>query len=397
MTDAPRPPIRFVGRSRYQDFLATAALLEGERRAAAFNVTRLLQANTNWTELAQHADLRNAGALEVLGSIANQSLNTDPQYSLSVAALAVNIAESLEGISYHPITLAQVRSTVWKDYGKALRYVARIPEAIDALQRSDGYLDGFPTLTHDLAIVRFNLAVALQEANRFDESIQLLTECKFVFRQYNDTRLVVLVTYTEGVLLQRLRKFREARETYLLLLASTTDLTKETLASLHQSIGHCCVDLGDFEQAEANFLRGISLHQDIGQPLQALKGELGLGRLYLRRGDYHLVVSHLRRVRRAFLRKSLTEEAGLCGLEIVQSLLLLNRLAEAENLARKIVHEFVTAGLSARAITALAYLAEAISTRNATPDLAHDVHEYVISLRATPERDFALTRLKALE
>jgi len=70
----------------------------------------------------------------------------------------------------------------------------------------------------------------------------------------------------------------------------------------------------------------------------------------------------------------------------------LNRLAEAENLARTIVHEFVTAGLTARAITALAYLAESISTRKATPDLAHDVHEYVISLRATPERDFGVSR-----
>ena len=84
----------------------------------------------------------------------------------------------------------------------------------------------------------------------------------------------------------------------------------------------------------------------------------------------------------------MSEEAGLCGLSIVQALLLLNRIPEAENLARKIVHESVTAQLNRRAVTALAYLAEAISNRKATPSLADDVREYVISLRTLPERDF---------
>jgi tetratricopeptide (TPR) repeat protein len=117
--------------------------------------------------------------------------------------------------------------------------------------------------------VRLNLAVAYQEVGRFDESLLLLRECKEIFREYVDARLAILAAYTEGVCLQRLRKFREAREPYLLLLASTDDIESETLASLHQSIGHCCVELGDFEAAEANLTKGIRLHHDLGQPLQA--------------------------------------------------------------------------------------------------------------------------------
>jgi hypothetical protein len=90
------------------------------------------------------------------------------------------------------------------------------------------------------------------------------------------------------------------------------------------------------------------------------------------------------------------EEAGLCGLTIVQALLLLERVPEAQNLARKIVHEFVDAELNRRAVTALGYLAEAISNRNATASLASDVREYVISLRTTPEREFAHTATTGL-
>ena len=63
----------------------------------------------------------------------------------------------------------------------------------------------------------------------------------------------------EGVLLHRLRKFREAREAYLLLLASNRDsIDQESLACLHHAIGHCSVDLGDFDVADANLRRAES-------------------------------------------------------------------------------------------------------------------------------------------
>jgi len=95
---------------------------------------------------------------------------------------------------------------------------------------------------------------------------------------------------------------------------------------------------------------------------------------------------------REFIRSSLAEEAGLCGLEIVEGLLLLGRTAEAENLARKLVHEFTNAKLSTRAITALSYLTEAIVAKRASATTAHDVREYIVSLRTSPEREFTMTR-----
>jgi tetratricopeptide (TPR) repeat protein len=389
MTD-DRSPTSIVYRSRIQEFFATAEKLAKERRTAPHTIPPLIKScGANFAALQNHPYLANCGAIEYLGTLANQALNSTPQFALSLAKLAADISETLPEANYPRITRAQTRAHAWKEYGKALRYLARCSEALDALYYAESCLDDSPILlAHDLAIVRFNTAVVLQELNRCDESLGMLAECKRVLRDHGDTRLVVLAAYTEGVGLQRLRKFREARETYLLLLASTADIEKETLASLHQSIGHCCVDLGDYEAAEANLQKAIQLHYDLGQPLQALKGEMGRGRLFLQTGDHERVVSHLRPVRRDFIRKSMSEEAGLCGLAIVQALLLLERVPEAENLARKILHEFVTAELNQRAVTALAYLVEAVSNRNATPSLANEVREYVISLRTTPERDF---------
>lgn len=302
--------------------------------------------------------------------------------------MAVSVAEAVPADAYPPVIIAQIRAHAWKDLGKALRFLGRYDESLEALSRAETEGAQYPTLANDLAIVRFNLAMTFQEVNRYDESLTLLTECRDVFRQHAETNLMVLCSLGEGVLLQRLGKYREAREIYLLLVASRSDIEKESLAALHHAIGFCSVDLGDYAEAEANLLRSISLHRELGQTLQMLKSEMGRGRLFLRRGDFALAVSHLRPVRREFIRKSLAEEAGLCGLEIVEALLMLGRAAEAENLARKIMHEFVTAALSTRAVAALGYLSEAIASKRASAKTASDVREYVISLRTTPERDF---------
>ncbi len=399
MTPEDRTPASLRRRTGVHTFFATAEKLASERRSAPNRVSALLRANhSNLSVLVDHPDLRNVGALEYLGRLANEALNSNPSYALVLAKLAADISETLAENSYPRITRAQIRAHAWKDYGKALRYVARCSHALEVLAYAESCLEDSPILlAHDLAIVRFNIAVVLQELNRCEESLAILAECKRVFRDHGDDKLAVLTAYTEGVGLQRLQKFREARETYLLILASTSNIEKETMASLHQSIGQCSVDLGDYEAAAANLEKGIQLHYDIGQPLQALKGELGRGRLFLQTGEHERVVTHLRPVRRDFIRKSMSEEAGLCGLTIVQALLLLERMAEAENLARKIVHEFVDAELNRRAVTALAYLAEAITNRNATPSLASDVREYVLSLRTTPEREFAHAATTGLE
>jgi tetratricopeptide (TPR) repeat protein len=222
-----------------------------------------------------------------------------------------------------------------------------------------------------------------------------LKQCKAVFTDYGDTESFVQCGLLEGTSFQRLHRYREARETYLLLLASTRGISKGNLAALHHAIGLCCVDLGDFPEAESNLTHAISLYLDLGQSINALKAELCRGKLFLQRGDFVLAVSHLRPVRRGFLRSTLAEEAGLCGLHIVEALLVLDRAGEAEQLARKIVHEFTHAALSARAITALSYLTEAIMAKKASAAMAHEVHEYILSLRTEPEREFGMGQVSA--
>lgn len=372
-------------RTRMAEFAATARKLQQERARAADLVSDALAS----TDAASRAELRNVGVVEQLGREVESRLDRAPREALSIARLATAVADALPADAYPPVMLAQVRAHAWKDLGQALCYLARHEEALAALDKAEALLDAFGTLAHDLAIVRFVRATTLGEMNHFDDSRQLLGDCLRVFRSHGDARRQLLCGIAEGSLLHRLKRFREARDAYLGLVAvaqELQDLTAE--AYLHHDIGYTSADLADFTTAEQHLNRAVEIFRRLNQPLNAARSEVVRGVMFARRGENRGAVAHIKNVRTTFLAHGLIEEAGIFGLEMVQALLALQETREAEVLAREIVADFVAAKLNARAICALGYLTQAISQRTASAETVGDVREYIVSLRRHPEREF---------
>lgn len=383
------PPIPFSWRSKANDFADVVRNRRQERIIAATTVEPLLKAHKDdLASLAQNRNLRTAGALERLSAIIVDCSTRDPQYALAVAQLAVTIAEALPHTAYPPVTMAQLRGFAWRDLGNTLRSLSRHDECVRAFNAAEAVIDECGALGHDLALVKFNLAIALQEMDRFDESLTLIAESKAIFNEFGDVAGSVRCGIAEGVLLQRLRKYREAREIYLVLLSSTPAIETESLAALHQAIGFCSVELGDYLTAQANLDTARDLNQQLGRPIELMKIDLGRGRLLNRNCRFQEAIDFLRPVRRQFLSHGMSEEAGLCGLEVVEAMLSLGNASQAENLTRRIIDEFTKARLNTRAITALGYLTEAIVSSNVPPNLVGQVSDYIVSLQTTPERDF---------
>jgi tetratricopeptide (TPR) repeat protein len=376
---------------RVREFADTGRRLVLERAEAPRIVGALLQntARADWPGLSELSELQTAGALEYLGNHFSEFLTKDAAHAKAIADLAVAAAEAMPDTAYPAIVIGQLRAHAWKDLGKALRFLGKNEEAVASFTTAERCLEiGGGTLAHDRAIVRFNLAMSLQETNRFAESRRVLAESKQVFREHGDPKNATLCTFSEGVLLQRMKRFREAREVYLLLLAASPDLEQESRAATHHAIGFCSIELGDFEDADVNLSWSMKLFRELGQPVSVLKAQAGRGRLLIRSGHPARGIELFRDIRRSFLSRGLHEEAGLCGLEIVEGLLVIGHASQAETLARKLVREFTVAGLNTRAITALGYLSEAITAKEAKPSLAVQVREYIVSLRTNPERDF---------
>jgi tetratricopeptide (TPR) repeat protein len=364
---------------------------EEERRVAADGSLDALFEKTpteKLPELVENPLLRSIGAIVYLGGVFGDLLVTDPKRAKALAELEVSLAENLHSNAYGAIAVVQARCYAWRDLGIAFRALGQLHASLDAFAAAERDLPEYGALAHDLAIVHLSVALTLQEVERFDEARALLAESKAVFIDHGDDKRLVLAISAEGVLLQRMKNFREARETYLLLLHSSAEMESGVIAAVHRGIGLCSLELGEFVDAETNLVRAIALNQQFGQDIEVIRGKAALGRLLVRRGHSAEAVAYLRPVRREFLRHGLTEEAGICGLEIVEGMLALQNFSAAEPLARKIIAEFTRAGLNKRAITALGYLQEAIASSKASARLASTIRDYIVSLRTSPERDF---------
>ena len=380
--------------ARVAEFAATARKLQQEREGAAALVSRLLSETpyAEWPRLAEREELRNSGALEKLGQEGITRLHRNPLEALAIAELTTRIADALPDNAYPTIVMAQLRANAWKDRGQALWYLARYQESLTALDHAERLLEPFGTLAHDRAIVRLVRASALQDFHRFEEALALLAECKTVFNDHGDKRRHLICGIAEGAVLHHMRRYREARQVYndLLPLAETLQ-NAEAIADLHNNIGHSSVELGEFDAAETHLIRAIQLYSSLNLPVRVANAELSRGRMMVRCGFIQDGIRYLGSTRDRFLSHGLVEEAGLCGLDIVEAFLASNMAHEAEQLARRIVNEFTAAQLNARAITALGYLSETIAARRASAATAANVRQYIYLLRKEPDRAFVAT------
>lgn len=377
---------------RVQEFAATARKLQSERDAAAALVARAVRdtPRAQWPSLGASPEIRTIGALESLGREVRALLDESPRDALALADVATSIADTLAADEYPPIVVAQTRAHAWKDRAQALSCLARHDDALAAISRADALLGSFGTLGHDQAIIGFVRASILQEVNRYEDSLQLLNECCRVFRAHGDARRCLLCGIAEGVLLHRMQRFREARDVFVPLLAVAEELNdREYAASIHNNAAYSCIEFGDFVAAQRHLDEAAATFRELHQPVRVALAELARGRMLARRGDTDTAIAHLRRVRADLLGRGVVEEAGVCGLEIVETLLLADRCIEAESLARDVIREFNAARLNARAITALGYLQEAIAGRTATAATVEHVRRYIGSLRRNPHREFA--------
>ena len=242
-------------------------------------------------------------------------------------------------------------------------------------------------------MIRFNLAISLQEADRFEESLRLIEESQRVFEEHGDADNALNCAIGKAVLLVRVKRHREARQTLLALLH--VPAKPESRAAIHYDLAFASIELEHYGDAETHLRETLRIYQDLKAPLHVLRTQVGLGRLLVRRGDIDDALVLLHDVRRDLTHHNLIEESGLAGLEIVDAYLRAGEAPLAEATVRTVLHEFAGAGLNKRAIAALGYLTEAIAARKATTSIVPEIRDYIVSLRTNPERDLRLPSITA--
>jgi tetratricopeptide (TPR) repeat protein len=392
MSDGPRKLVPFDRTPRRPDparvaeFAATARRLQQERDASDVVAQALKETpRGDWPQLVERQELRTSGVLERLAKIAD-SLERDPQEALAVARLATSIADAIEDDTYPRVVTAQLRAHAWKDLGRALCYLARYEDSLDALDRADSYMASFGTLAHDRAIVHFVRSIVLQHLRRFDEARALLAECRTVFLDHGDTRLYGKCTLAFANLLVRRGDHAAARD---LLMQFLPAADRDAAAIASSTLGWCALHLGSPDEALDHFTSAMQRFRQLEWELECVRASYGAGCALLRLGRPNEAIERLRPARERFIARALVEEAGLSGLEIVEAHMIREDIEEAKALAAMLVQEFTAANLNRRAVAALAYLNDAMTASSATPEIVRSVHAYISALRIDPTQEFS--------
>jgi len=368
-------------------FAAAAARLESERSETMDVAARLRDTpQSEWPRLAESKALRNNAALEQLSNEVRKRLERNPAEALSIANLAASIAESISD-TYPPLVIAQIRSTALRDRANALRYLGKLDEAYDAIETAESRLNEFPAAVHDRAIIWFVKAMILAQMDHFDEAERMINAASLIFADVNDSARFLQAGVIHGNLFGRQKRYTEAENLFgdlLKIAVSSGDV--ETEARLHNNLGYCYVNLGDYTKANIHFSQSIAKFTDLGFAAELARTGRGAGAVLIGKGQFELGCERLRQVRTAFEKLQMPEEAGLCALRIIEAMVERGKTDEARDLATTVVSEFTAAALDTRAIDAVIRLRTSLDADGATAEAVRTVHALVQSLALDESR-----------
>jgi tetratricopeptide (TPR) repeat protein len=379
-------------KSPLSDLIDYSRMLEDENTAAAESMEMLLaldvEARKDLIDLSP--ELWTAGFARELCERAHHELDLAPASALNLSTIAIQASEKLSSARYRNTTIYQLQGRAWKENAQALRKLGRYPEALEALDKSEAIYAQATISDFDLATVAFVRASILRDLDRNNEALLLAQKSARVFAQFGHQRRFIHARLMEGAIRYKSGDIRAARDTWMELVRPVqVEHDVHTLAQLFNNIGNCCLELGELDAAGTYLLQAVSIFEDLGIKVDAIHCRWTIGRLMMSSGRTTEALAKLRSIHEDFEQMHMVGEAGLVGLDMVEALLRLGKSDEASLICRYLVERFTNAGMSTNAVTALAYLREALAAGKATPKLASHVRNYLKELPRHREPLFA--------
>jgi tetratricopeptide (TPR) repeat protein len=325
--------------------------------------------------------MRSAGVARRLSTESRALRERQPMHALVLADAAIAIADQLSPQRYPDALIDELRGSGWLERANVLRYLGRYDEALDALDISARAYAQSPVAVYSLAVVEYVRAVIFVEVGRLDEALLLTRRSARVFRQFGEDERFVHAKIVEATVLFDRSRYRESRELFLSLIPVAKKLGQAaTLARLYGNVANCQLRLHELAAAELYFARALSLYEALGLETERIRTRWSIGSLRIANGDMADGLARLREARREFEQLGLRTDAALVTLDIAEALLAEGTPAgmrHAAELCTSIVESFTAVGMTGHALTALAFLQEAVAGGRATPGLVRKVRDYL--------------------
>jgi tetratricopeptide (TPR) repeat protein len=375
---------------------APAALLDQARAIANADaharelVLPLVDSAIRFREARIEEDPRFAtpAVIRLLCKVANGMHERQPQFGLMLADAALSITSKLP----EPL---QAKSSwyfgaAWKERANALRYIGRFKDAEEALEKaqeafeSDGHVEPF-----DLASVEYVRATVYRELERFDDCVAAARSAAATFHVYGDTRRYLSALSVEAGGYYSGNRHHEAA----LLLERVATLARSAhetgiLARALANAANCYTHLREFEKATAYFADAITVINDLDLPTESARLLWAMAELQLEQGDYEGGLPALERSRIQLTQLGMVNDSALAALDLVAGLLAADQPERVPELCRGITVTFSSEGMMRNAKKALAYLNEAVSSGDVTPEEVRHVRLFLEHLPERPFEDF---------
>jgi tetratricopeptide (TPR) repeat protein len=319
---------------------------------------------------------------------ADAYIYTVPSDSLVLTAIAVEIADELRVDAYPFDLVVTLRAQAAREHAFALFYAGRFPEALQAIDRSEQLYRQMTVHEFDIARTSLVRALIYRSIDRVPEAIPLSRAAGDTFLNYGERERYVKARMTEAAMLFHVGRVAEALAVWQPLENEPTLEGTPDFGMLLHNLGSCFRQLDDLERARDYYTRAIAEYELRDMQSEIVRTRWALGLTLVAAGQLRDALPVLRRTWNEFDALTMESDAALVGLEVAELLIIIEQPSEVPTICRNLLDRFTRNGMTSRAVTALAFLREAVALGNATPALIRHVHDFLRDLPQHPSRSF---------
>lgn len=361
-----------------------------EEEQAATVCDEILTGPPSWwpTRLRQKPEAYTAGMVKTLLERMRGTLESSPANALQITALAIEIANELDVARYPCDYVIKLRAQACRDHAYVLVFQGRTPEAVEFANRARRLFDQVPLPEYDLARLDLVQARIFEKLDRVTDAVEYARRAGQTFLRFGDRSRYLGARMHEGALLFNASRTREALEVWQSIDGDPA-LDDVLHVRLIHNVALCHIGLGQPELAAPCLQRCAAEFEVLGMETERTRSRWYLAHALVAVGRNRDAIPTLRQVWKEFESLDLLVDAALSALDLAEQLLLVGETADVPAICRDLVAKFTRAAMPSRAITALAFLREAVAIGQATPSLIQHVHAFLRELPSEQPRLFA--------
>lgn len=365
--------------ARMADRVDFHARVIDEEKAAAELCDRIFQGPSKWwgTALAKVRGSYTAGMVAVLISRSEKVWARSPAEALDLVEIALDVANVLGADDYPYDHVVKLRAQALRQQAFLLSFVGRHREAAAAADLSALLFKQTPIPVLELTrldLVRSNIA---RNTEKYDQAIALARRAAETYLELGSREGWLKAREFEGAALFSRQDYAGAAAVWTSMETYGVLLSAEQRAALLHNIGFCACETGNLDEAARCFALAAMEFDRLGLHVNRAKCRFAMGKALLASGKAAEAVEVLRQSWEDLEELGVRNDAALAALQLVESLLVVGRAEDVPEICRMLIARCTREGMDRGAMTAFAFLREAIATGSSSPTLAHHVYVYI--------------------